>query len=71
MNKSRASHPIGNGESKRMNRTLFGMLGTLSDEQNKDWKALISDMVYAYKCTRRKTTGQSPYYIMLVESPLF
>jgi len=34
-------HPMGNGVTERMNRTLLGMLGTLEPTQKGDWKKYI------------------------------
>ena len=45
------------------------MMGTLSDEQKKDWKTYISSLVHAYNCTRQETTGQSPYFLMFGREP--
>ena len=66
MKKSRTIvyHPSGNGMCERFNRTLMNMLGTLEDDQKKDWKKHISTMVHAYNATRHATTGQSPFYLM-------
>jgi transposase InsO family protein len=32
------AHPAGNGQCERLNSSLLGMLGTLNDEQNVNWK---------------------------------
>lgn len=41
-------HPMGNGLTKRFNRTLLQMLGTLTIEQKQNWKKYVGPMVHAY-----------------------
>ncbi|KAK3085220.1 hypothetical protein FSP39_000156 [Pinctada imbricata] len=62
-------HPMGNGQCERFNRTLIGMLGTLEEDQKKDWKNYISPLVHAYNCTRHDSTGVSPYLLMFGREP--
>jgi len=71
MKKSRTTsyHPMGNGACERMNRTLIGMLGTLSDEKKKDWRSYIDALVHSYNCTRQESTGHSPYFLMFGREP--
>ena len=71
ISKSRTTpyHPMGNGQCERFNRTLISMLGTLKDDQKKDWKNYMGPLVHAYNCTRHDTTGMSPYHLMFGREP--
>ena len=62
-------HPQGNGMCERMNRTILGMLGTLTDDHKADWKSHLAPLVHAYNCTRNDATGYSPYYLMYGRHP--
>ena len=60
---------MGNGQTERYNRTLISMLGTLGEEQKKDWKAYVGPLCHAYNCNRNETTGHSPFYLMFGRHP--
>jgi transposase InsO family protein len=62
-------HPMGNGMTEHFNRTLLDMLGTLEQDQKKDWKAHISFLVHAYNCTPHESTNYSPYSLMFGRDP--
>ena len=62
-------HAMGNGMCERFNSTLLNMLGTLQDDQKKDWKAYVPTMVHAYNATRHDSTGFSPFFLMMGRHP--
>ena len=62
-------HPQTNGQCKRFNSTLIGMLGTLIPEKKSDWKNHIGALVHAYNCTQNSATGFSPYHLMYGRQP--
>jgi len=61
--------PSGNGACERMNRTLLGMLSTLTPKQKVDWKTHIDALVHSYNCTRHETTGYTPFELMFGRKP--
>ena len=62
-------HPQGNGMTKRFNRTLLSMLGTLDDVHKQDWKSYLAPLVHAYNATRHESTGFVPHYLMFGRFP--
>ena len=62
-------HPMGNGSCERFNRTLLGMLGTLTSAQKSRWKNQLSHVVHAYNCMRNDSTGFTPFELMYGRQP--
>ena len=61
-------HPSGNGQTKRMNRTIISMLKTLNKNQKASWKDYLSKLVFTYNSTINKSTGYSPFFLMFGRS---
>ncbi|KAL6467750.1 hypothetical protein MHYP_G00234270 [Metynnis hypsauchen] len=58
------SHPQGDPQPERFNRTLLSMMATLDPKYKQKWSQKISHLVHAYNCTRNDATGYSPYLLM-------
>ena len=62
-------HPMGNGMVERFNKTLLGMLGTMTDKQKLNWKEHVSTLTQAYNATVHESIGYSPFYLMYGRHP--
>ncbi|MCG8626462.1 MAG: hypothetical protein MJE68_31245, partial [Proteobacteria bacterium] len=49
---------------ERFNRTMFGLLRTLSKEQKAEWPVHLPSLVFAYNATPHSTTGLQSYQLM-------
>ena len=57
-------NPRGNSQCEHFNRTLFGLMQSLDQEQKPNWPIYLPSLVYAYNATPHSTTGLQPYELM-------
>lgn len=63
------SHPQGNGEFKRFNHTLHGLLRTLPAAKGHRCFDHHAELLSAYNMTQNVTTGFSPLKLMFLRDP--
>ena len=64
-----AYYPAGNGQTERYNKTMFGLLRTLTPADKKNWPRLLPELVFWYNTTAHSTTGHSPYLLLFGRDP--
>ena len=57
-------NPRSNSQWERFNRTLFGLMHSLDQEQKPNWPIYLPSLFYAYNATPHSTTGFQPYELM-------
>ena len=57
-------NPCGNAQCEWFNRTMMGLLTSLSKEQKDNWPLHLPSLVFAYNATPHSTTGYQPYELM-------
>ena len=57
-------NPRGNSLCEWFNRTLFGLMRTLTNEQKPNWPNYLPSLVFAYNAMPHASTGLQPYKLM-------
>ncbi|CAL8991898.1 unnamed protein product [Prunus brigantina] len=58
---SSRSYPQGNGQVEKTNRTIFDCLKKKLEQRKGKWFEELPNVLWAYRTTRRKPTGESPF----------
>ncbi|KAM2403239.1 hypothetical protein ACFX1X_031022 [Malus domestica] len=58
---SSKSYPQGNGQAEKMNRTIFYCLKKKLEQRKGKWHEELPNVLKAYRTTKRKPTGESPF----------
>ena len=64
-----AYHLQANGQAERYNRTLQNMLMCFVEEQQDSWDKYATALTYAYNCHAHRTTGTTPFDLILSRPP--
>ena len=62
-------HPEGNSQAERFNRTLFGLIKSLSERDRRKWPEFLAHLVFVYNATPHCVTGEAPYTLMFGREP--
>jgi transposase InsO family protein len=62
--------PQTNGLIKRFNGTLKRMLSTYVNNKQNDWDECLPYVLFAYRTTRYRATGQTPYFLLYGHDPM-
>ena len=57
-------HPMGDGQTERMSRTIINLLITLNETEKSRWKDHLPKLIFEYNSTINKSTGYSPFFFM-------
>ena len=58
-----------NGLTERLNQTLSRALSKLVNEEHNDWDQKLDTILFAYRVSKQKSTGYSPFYMMFHRQP--
>ena len=62
-------HPQTNGQVERYNRTILAMLLNYVNEHQDDWDQHVTPLTYAYNTSVHRTTGTTPFALVLSNPP--
>lgn len=64
-----ASFPQTNGLTERFNQTLCRSLSKLVNDSHSDWDLKLQTILFAYRVSKQKSTGYSPFFMMYHRQP--
>ena len=57
-------HPQSNGLTERNNRTIQNSLLKVLEEKEEDWARALPGVLFAFRTSKQKSTGCSPFFLM-------
>lgn len=64
-----AYHPLTNGLTERLNRTLTNVLAMYVSNNHQNWGAALPFVTFAYNTSRHETAGYSPFFLLYGRNP--
>ena len=64
-----AYHPQTNGQAERFNRTIVARMRHYVNEHQTDWDDYVQPLTYGYNCQVHRTTGTTPFSLVLSREP--
>ena len=64
-----AYHPQANGQAERFNRTILAQLRDYVSESQRDWDEWLEPLTYAYNMQVHRSTGTTPFDLVLSRHP--
>ncbi|KAI5317943.1 hypothetical protein L3X38_037650 [Prunus dulcis] len=61
---SSQNYPQGNGQAEKTNRTIFDCLKRRLEQRKGKWSEELPNVLWAYRTTKRKPTGESPFSLV-------
>lgn len=58
-----------NGLTERLNQTLSRSLSKLINDDHDDWDQMLETVLFAYRVSKQKSTGFSPFFMMFHRQP--
>ena len=50
-----------NGQTKASNKVLINIMEKMLEDNTRDWHSILSEILWAYRTSKRDSTGVSPY----------
>lgn len=62
-------HPQTDGQTERFNSTLERMISMFVSQHQTDWDEFMPQLLFAYRRTIHRSTGDTPYYLLYGRDP--
>ena len=64
-----AYHPMGNGQTEKLNHSLIEALSHFVNSRQTDWDTFLPSVLFAYRVSPHISTGDSPFYLLFGREP--